>query len=253
MNEQTTTLKRATGDTLREQERARALVADFEAALLARDYPCVGAKGAIQRRQMTAYVGRSIASAWDDVNLIRELTAFARGYDPDGPMFVTFVAFFPDSDPLDEEHFERALWQRIASLQSKDEWLGHDLDPRVDADPSSPNFSLSFGGRSFFVVGMHPAASRPARRFDCPVMVFNLHDQFERLRAEGRYEKLRAAILGRDRELAGSINPMLTRFGEASEARQYSGRLVGKDWECPWAGRGGNDDDTDDGDGHAAD
>ena len=71
MNEQTTTLKRATGDTLREQERARALVAAFEAALLARDYPCVGAKGAIQRRQMTAYVGRSIASAWDDVNLIR--------------------------------------------------------------------------------------------------------------------------------------------------------------------------------------
>ena len=64
--------------------------------------------------------------------------------------------------------------------------------------------------------------------------MFNLHDQFERLREEGLYERMRERILTRDVALAGSINPMLSRFGEESEARQYSGREVDDDWKCPF-------------------
>jgi hypothetical protein len=30
---------------------------------------------------------------------------------------------------------------------------------------------------------------------------------------------------------------MLARHGEASEARQYSGRVVDADWRCPMQGR----------------
>ena len=78
------------------------------------------------------------------------------------------------------------------------------------------------------------SASRPARRFDRPILVFNLHNQFEWLRAEGRYERMREAILERDVKLAGSVNPMLARHGESSEARQYSGREVDEDWKCPF-------------------
>ena len=52
-----------------------------------------------------------------------------------------------------------------------------------------------------------------------------------------RYEGLRSAILARDEALAGSINPMLARHGETSEARQYSGRAVEGDWVCPFRGR----------------
>ena len=104
----------------------------------------------------------------------------------------------------------------------------------VCADPGNPHFSLSFGGEAFFVVGLHPQASRPARRFAHPALVFNLHDQFERLRRDGRYERMREAILTRDEELAGSINPMLSRHGEASEAAQYSGREVDPDWVAPF-------------------
>ncbi len=109
--------------------------------------------------------------------------------------------------------------------------------PGWPTDPDNPHFSLSFGGEAFFVVGLHPNASRPARRFSSPVLVFNLHAQFERLRAEGRYEKLRASILERDTALAGSVNPMLARHGDSSEARQYSGRVVGAEWRCPLQGR----------------
>ncbi len=67
--------------------------------------------------------------------------------------------------------------------------------------------------------------------------MFNLHDQFEQLRAAGAYEKLRSAIIARDVALAGEPNPMLARHGVSSEARQYSGRQVGEDWVCPFSGR----------------
>jgi FPC/CPF motif-containing protein YcgG len=64
--------------------------------------------------------------------------------------------------------------------------------------------------------------------------VFNLHDQFERLRAEGRYERLRASIVDRDAAWTGSVNPMLAQHGERSAARQFSGRAVPDDWACPF-------------------
>ena len=125
---------------------------------------------------------------------------------------------------------------------AKDDWLGQQPDPRVAHDPDDPHFAMSFGGEAFFVVGLHPEASRPGRRFEVPAMVFNLHDQFEQLRAEGRYGPLSSAIRERDRALAGSDNPMLAEHGTISPARQYSGRAVGADWRCPYSGRrgGGN-------------
>jgi FPC/CPF motif-containing protein YcgG len=119
-------------------------------------------------------------------------------------------------------------------LSNKDAWLGQTPDPRVSSDPGDPHFSLSFGGEGFFVVGLHPNASRPARAFERPALVFNLHDQFEQLREQGRYEKLRTSIIDRDLHLAGDENPMLARYGSDSEARQYSGREVGADWACPF-------------------
>jgi FPC/CPF motif-containing protein YcgG len=135
---------------------------------------------------------------------------------------------------LDEAAFEQALWARLQSLADKDAWLGLPYDERVSPDPANPHFSLSFGGEAFFAVGLHPRASRPARRFERPVIVFNLHDQFERLRAEGKYETIRETILERDEQLAGTANPMLARHGESSEAVQYSGREVDEDWQCPF-------------------
>ena len=57
--------------------------------------------------------------------------------------------------------------------------------------------------------------------------MFNLHSQFEALREHGTYEKMRAAITERDIAFSGSRNPMLKRHGEASGARQYSGRQGG--------------------------
>ena len=197
-------------------------------------FPCVGAKSALGKGQLTTYVARSIDSAWNDVDIQDQLMRFAWRYQENPTLFTSFAVIFEGPSDIDETRFERHLWERIQSLTAKDSWRGQTPDPRVSADPDDPHFSLSFGGEAFFVVGLHPKASRPARRFDYPTMIFNLHDQFEALRAQNRYEKLRGVILDRDLELAGSINPMLAQHGTISEARQYSGRKVSEGWSCPY-------------------
>jgi len=203
-----------------------------------RAFPCVGAKAALARGTLSVLACDRIDSAWDDVRIHDALLAFTEEYRRDPALFRSFAAIFEGPTDLDETAFERALWERVQSLSDKDVWRGQDYDPRVSSDPSNPHFSLSFGGEAFFIVGLHPHASRPARQFARPALVFNLHDQFERLRAQNKYETMREKILTRDEALAGSRNPMLARHGEASEARQYSGRVVGDDWQAPFDYRG---------------
>jgi uncharacterized protein len=197
-------------------------------------FPCVGAKSAMARGTLKVLVGHSLASGWDDVRIHSELLDWARAYRADPGGMRSLAVTFEGPSNLSEREFERAMWDRLQSLADKDNWRGQPYDGRVSPDPGDPHFSLSFGGEAFFVVGLHPGASRPARRFPRPTLVFNLHDQFERLRDEGLYERMRDRILERDLALAGDLNPMLSRFGETSEARQYSGRLVEDGWRCPF-------------------
>jgi len=197
-------------------------------------FPCVGAKSALARSMLKVLACHSLKSAWDDVQIHSELLEWARAYREDPNGLRSLAAVFEGPADLSEEAFEAAMWERLQSFADKDEWRGQPYDRGVSPDPSDPHFSLSFGGAAFFVVGLHPQASRPARRFPRPTLVFNLHDQFVRLRDEGRYERMREKIIERDVALAGSANPMLSRHGEASEARQYSGRQVDEDWRCPF-------------------
>ena len=106
--------------------------------------------------------------------------------------------------------------------------------PEVSADPEDPHFAFSAGGTPFFIVGLHPQASREARRMPLPILVFNLHEQFEALREQGGFDRMRDAIRRRDEDLQGSVNPMVSDHGESSEARQYSGRKLEEDWEAPF-------------------
>jgi FPC/CPF motif-containing protein YcgG len=200
-------------------------------------FPCVGAKSAVAREQMNFVVARDMRSAWDDLRIYQALLTFAMNYSSDPKLFQSFVVLFEEPGDMSEDEFESVLWDRVQSLADKDAWHGQAYDHRVSDDPASPHFSLSFGGEGFFVVGLHPRASRPARQFETPALVFNVHDQFERLRAERRYETLRGAIIDRDIAIAGTPNPMLARHGEMSEARQYSGRAVDDAWTCPFSAK----------------
>jgi FPC/CPF motif-containing protein YcgG len=207
----------------------------FRTLISQTEFPCVGAKSALAKGTLDILVARDMRSNWDDRRIYEGITRIIRAYRSDRALFQSFAVIFEGPIDLDEKTFERFLWARAESLTNKDTWLGTPHDKRVSTDPDDPHFSLSFGEEAFFIVGLHPLASRPARRFECPVLVFNLHDQFEQLREQGRYERMRAKIIERDIALAGSSNPMLARHGTVSEARQYSGRNVREsDWRCPF-------------------
>ena len=223
------------------QDQNHPLAKTFAAFIGGSDFPCVGAKAALNRDGMRFVVARDFRSAWDDLRILPALLGLAHGYRTDPALFQSLVVLFERGAPSDEQRYEEHLWQRLQSLTDKDQWLGQHPDPRVAHDPDDPHFAMSFGGEAFFVVGLHPRASRPARRFEAPAMVFNLHDQFEALRASGRYDKLRETILDRDLAMAGSLNPMLASHGIVSAARQYSGRAVEENWRCPFSGRGNRD------------
>ena len=219
------------------QDNRHPLAARFADFIGGADFPCVGAKAAANRDGISFVVARDFGSAWDDLRIMPGLLDLAKRYRADPVPFQSLVVLFETGAPDGEEAFETQLWKRLQSLTDKDQWLGQAADPRVAHDPDDPHFAMSFGGEAFFVVGLHPRSSRPARRFEVPAMVFNLHDQFERLRAAGRYDKLRGTILTRDLKLAGSLNPMLSEHGTKSAARQYSGRAVSDAWQCPFRGR----------------
>ena len=210
------------------------LAADLRRFIADPSFPCVGAKSALARDQLAIVVARDLTSGWDDLRIYPLLLDFVESYRAAPTLFRSFAVVFEGPRALSEEEFEHQLWARAQSLSDKDAWQGKPYDPRVSSNPHDDHFSLSFGGEAFFIVGLHPQASRPARRFSAPVMIFNLHDQFEQLRAQGAYDKLRSSILSRDLALAGSPNPMLASYGSVSEARQYSGRAVGDEWRCPF-------------------
>jgi FPC/CPF motif-containing protein YcgG len=198
-------------------------------------FPCVGAKSALAKGTLDILIGRDMSSNWDDGCIYQRIAQLVRAYRADRALFQSFAVIFEGPLDMNEQTFEKCLWARAESLTNKDTWLGATHDARVSSDPHDPHFSLSFGGEAFFIVGLHPRASRPARRFERPVLVFNLHDQFEQLRQQGRYEKMRTRIIDRDIALAGTANPMLARHGTISEARQYSGRnVVESAWVCPF-------------------
>jgi uncharacterized protein len=214
------------------------LVAAFEDFVRDPSFPCVGAKAALSKRQMTYVVARDITSAWDDLRIHSTVSDIVRLYRENPLPFRSLAVIFEEQSALDEIGFETHLWARLQSLSDKDDWLGQKCDDRVTHDPDHPEFSVSLSGEAFFIVGLHPGASRPARRFIRPVLIFNLHDQFEKLREANQYDKLRASIIERDVKIAGSVNPMLAEHGKSSAARQYSGRAVESEWKCPYSRAG---------------
>lgn len=220
----------------------RDLQARFRAHVAAPGFPCVGAKAAMAHGDLAIAGFGGLSRPDGDADLYRALCGFVRRYRERPEPFQGFVALFDGPDGLSEAAFEAALWARLQALSDIDAAAGGAYDPRVEADPADPRFSFSIAGEALFVVGLHPGASRPARRFETPALVFNPHQQFERLRADGRYGRLAERITARDVALAGSPNPMLAGFGEMSEARQYSGRRVGAGWACPFRFRGRRDD-----------
>ncbi|MDB5870978.1 MAG: hypothetical protein JWQ07_420 [Ramlibacter sp.] len=203
----------------------------FQAYVQSDAFPCVGARSALRRGRGRFGLYETLGHACSAARLCRDLEVFSAEFPLPGEVPATFVAMFAD-EVATEMEFEQRMWQHLQEVHVHDR-RSFPWDPSVSDDPSDANFSFSVAGRAFFVVGLSPAASRIARRAPMPCLVFNFHDQFDALRASGKYESYQRVIRDRDLALQGDINPALARFGEQSEARQYAGRATGPEWQCP--------------------
>ncbi len=207
--------------------------AEFDAFVGDEQFPCLAGKGAVRRGDHTLRVYDSLGSQSAARALACDLAAFVSHVPANGAGMRAFVAIFRGPIPTTEVDFERGLWRQLQRVHEQDA-SGATWDPTVSDDPANPQFSFSFGGHALFVVGLHPASSRLSRRFAWPALVFNPRVQFERLRSDGKFERLRTLVRERDVALQGSLNPNLADFGEQSEARQYSGRATEPEWRCPF-------------------
>ncbi|MBU2929423.1 guanitoxin biosynthesis heme-dependent pre-guanitoxin N-hydroxylase GntA [Winogradskyella psychrotolerans] len=199
--------------------------------ILTQKHPCVMAKTLFMTNNYHLNVYRSSTKTEDLGDLLKDLEAFIDQYDFDSNSFESFLAVFPSEHYDSELDFENQLWQTLQQLHELDdcEW-----DASVSDDPEDPTFSFSLKGHAFYIVGLHPNSSRLARQSPYPTIVFNLHTQFEQLRAMGSYKKVKKRIRKRDKKLQGHINPVLKDFGKDSETKQYSGRAVDSRWKCPF-------------------
>jgi FPC/CPF motif-containing protein YcgG len=197
-----------------------------------KEFPCVGAKAALARQHIKCMVADNMACPKDDLTILQFLYDFVDDYRNSKEIFHSAAIVFKGPGLLSEEIFDELLWKRLQALADLDE-RNYNCDKRVNADPSSVNFSFSLKEEAFFIIGLHAASSRPARHFKYPTLTFNPHAQFETLKEDGRYEMIKAVIRKRDIAFSGSVNPMLNDFGKSSEACQYSGRNYDNHWQCP--------------------
>lgn len=207
--------------------------AQFRALMLSETVPCIAGRSAFRTGAYWHGVYTEMLAPTDNRWMCADLSDFVRIQNRLPGRFSTFVASFLAPPVPSEEVFEDLLWRQLALLHEQDR-RNYRWDPDFSADPSHPRFGFSIGGRAFFIVGLHPAASRMARRFPWPTLVFNAETQFDALEASGEIEKFQRIIRARDTRLQDGINPNLNYDGALSRAREYSGRPVPVDWVCPW-------------------
>jgi FPC/CPF motif-containing protein YcgG len=214
------------------KESKEDIIRQYLAFISAREFPCVAAREAASRLQVACMVASHMGCPADDGRIFEFLYDFIDAFRKEKGLFHSAAIIFCAPDLPTEQAFDALMWQRLQSLSDRDAGR-FAYDKRVSADPLAGNFSFSIKEEAFFIIGLHPQSSRPTRRFRYPVLVFNPHAQFEKLRESGRYEKMRDIVRKRDIAYSGSVNPMLDDFGQSSEVFQYSGRQYAPGWVCP--------------------
>lgn len=207
-------------------------IEDFKTFVCNKDFPCVGAKASVAKEQLKCMVADHMACPKDDRTILEFLYNFIHIYRNSNELFHSAAIIFRRPTIVNEKMFDVLLWRKLQALSDIDA-ENYGYDKRVHSIPASSHFSFSLKEEAFFIIGMHPASSRLARRFQYPTLVFNPHAQFEKLRETEKFEKMKRIIRKKDTAYSGSVNPMLEDFGKSSEVYQYSGRKYDKNWQCP--------------------
>lgn len=184
-------------------------------------FACVGGKAVVSKNRYQLNIYSDMTSQEDIEKLYEDLCKFTVDVPVDSENYLaSYIAVFKNTQADSENEFNDLLWSLLQSLNEVDTvpW-----NSKVSSDVRDPNFSYSLGGVAFFVIGMHPKASRISRRFPYITIVFNNRDSFGILREKGLFEGFQESTRKNDIRIQGTINPNLANFGDSSEALQYSG------------------------------
>jgi FPC/CPF motif-containing protein YcgG len=206
---------------------------EFLAYIRNREFPCIAAKAAVSQEQIHVLVADHLACPRDDGKILHFLYWFIDLYRQSDNLYHSAVIIFKKPGNLKEDAFDELLWNRLQAISDLDA-LNYPWDSRVGKQTMSANFSYSIKTEALYVIGLHPESSRPSRQFYYPSIVFNPHEQFEKLRRNQKYQSMKEVVRKRDVKLSGTVNPMLADFGESSEVFQYSGRQYAESWNCPF-------------------
>lgn len=154
--------------------------------------------------------------------------------------FISMAIVFPEMAFASESEAEKQLWQFLARVHYYDKnkcgWSSESSSCVYD-----PVFSMSIGGFAHFIPFMSPVATTLSRWFPYPLVVFNPHFIFRKLREVGLFARWRDIIRQREKIAQGGWqNPKLADYGETGlEAPQYALTLdpifdVGP---CPFTGK----------------
>jgi len=217
-------------------DQTNTIVEEYLDYIRHKDFPCIAAKAALAENKIHALVADHLACPNDDFRILQFLHRFVDTYRSSKNLYHSSVIIFKGPDKCSGEIFDTLLWKRLQAISDLDA-TEYRWDARVGKDVASPDFSFSIKEEAFYIIGLQPDSERKARQFKYPALVFNPHEQFEKLRASNKYIPMRQAVRKRDIKLCGSINPMLTDFGESSEVFQYSGLQYDSTWKCPFVSK----------------
>lgn len=195
------------------------------------DFPCIMAKSLFKKGNVQTYSIKDPLHPKTQKFVLERMYGFIEEFRRAPEKLSSFIVGL-EVGKLSFPEFEKIFWKFLSDIYLLDKEL-YSHDSRVSADPYEGNFSFSIKEESFFILGLHPESPRKSRRFSIPTIVFNPHEQFERLRKEGVFKKIRTLIRRKDEELQGEKNPMLSDFGGRSEVFQYLGVTYPSGTEVP--------------------
>ena len=199
-----------------------------------KNFPCTVAKTLVAKDKLVIK-----NYSFDDFklkDLQEDLISFRKNLNDKDKYFKSFIAEFnhPTDKKISFDQFESFFWNQLSSLRQTE--LGcKNYDESVSKNPEDSDFGFSIEGSAYFLILLHPDSPRMARRSANPAIVFNLHLQFEELRADGIFEKFVKIIRRRDLKLQGRENPMTKNFGHSPEWLQFSGREMPLNSKCPFS------------------
>lgn len=216
---------------MEEVKNEKTILRDLSLHIGNKSFPCVMAKAVEKLAGITVSTADELESESSVMRIHQELSAFVDRFRVKEQLS-SFVLTCDENKYKKFEDFESDFWTFLKSLRDYDQQF-FEHDARVSSDPGHHEFSFSVKSEAFFILMLHPDSPRLARRFKYPAIVFNPHIQFERMRLKGVFDKVRTLIRNKDKILQGSVNPMLSDFGERSEVFQYVGKVYAADETVP--------------------